>query len=238
MRPWLAALRADVLLQARHGFYAASVFIVVVIGGLLLTIPASARADHGLWVPALFVVNLPMTTLFFIAGMISLERDEGTLYALGVTPVTAGQYLALRMVTLTLLAVVETLAVASTAFGVGSWPLLIAGAAALGVFYTACGAGLSARYTSINELILPGSVVVTVLLLPLLAHFGLAARGIFLIHPIEPPLTLVRASYSGASAGELAFGAVGSLVWCLVAWQWGIASIARAMRDTRATGGR
>ena len=238
MKRWLAALRADVRVQARQGFYAASVFIVVVIGGLLLTIPAQARADHGLWVPALFVVNLPMTTLFFIAGLISLERDEGTLYALGVAPVTAGHYLALRMMTLTLLATVETLAVAWLAFGVGSWPLLVAGALALGVFYTACGAGLSARYTSINQLILPGSVFVTFLLLPLLAHFGLASRELFLVHPIEPPLTLVRASYSGAPAVDVAFGGVGSLVWCLVAWQWGTASITRAMRDTRATGGR
>jgi fluoroquinolone transport system permease protein len=238
MRRWLTAVRADVRLQARHGFYAASAFIVIVIGGLLLTIPTDARANHGLWVPALFVVNLPMTTLFFIAGLISLERDEGTLYALGVAPVTAGQYLALRMATLTLLAAVETLAVAWLAFGVGSWPLIIAGAAALGVFYTACGAGLSARYTSINQLILPGSVFVTFLLLPLLAHFGLASRRLFLIHPIEPSLTLVRASYTAASAADLAFGAVGSLLWCAAAWQWGTASIARAMRDTRATGGR
>jgi len=238
MRRWLTAVRADVRLQARHGFYAASAFIVIVIGGLLLTIPADARANHGLWVPALLVVNLPMTTLFFIAGMISLERDEGTLYALGVAPVTAGQYLALRMATLTLLAAVETVAVAWLAFGVASWPLLIAGAVAMGVFYTACGAGLSARYTSINQLILPGSVFVTFLLLPLLAHFGLASRGLFLTHPIEPPLTLVRASYAGATAGNVAFGAVGSLLWCFAAWHWGIASIARAMRDTRATGGR
>lgn len=238
MRQWLAALRADVRLQARHGFYAASAFIVVVIGGLLLTIPAAARADHGLWVPALFVVNLPMTTLFFIAGLISLERDEGTLYALGVAPVTAGHYLALRMVTLTLLATVETLAVAWLAFGVGSWPPMVAGALALGVFYTACGAGLSAHYTSINQLILPGSVFVTFLLLPLLAHFGMASRQLFLLHPIEPPLTLVRASYAGASMVDAAFGAVGSLLWCLAAWHWGTASITRAMRNTVATGGR
>lgn len=238
MRRWLTAVRADVKLQARHGFYAASAFVVVVVGGLLLMIPAQARADHGLWVPALFVINLPMTTLFFIAGLISLERDEGTLYALGVTPVTAGQYLTLRMATLTLLAIIETLAVAAVAFGVGAWPPLIAGAAALGVFYTACGAGLSARYVSINQLILPGSVFVTFLLLPLLAHFGMASRRLFLVHPIEPALTLARASYSGAGAADIAYGTVGSVVWCLIAWQWGTASIARAMRDTRATGGR
>lgn len=238
MRRWLAAARADVRLQARQGFYAASAFIVVVIGGLLLMVPAQARADHGLWVPALFVINLPMTTLFFVAGLISLEREEGTLYALGVAPVSAGQYLALRMATLTLLAIVETLAVAAVAFGVGSWPLMIAGATALGVFYTACGAGLSARYPSINQLILPGSVFVTFLLLPLLAHFGMASRRLFLVHPVEPALTLVRASYTGASAADVAYGTVASVLWCLIAWQWGTASIARAMRDTRATGGR
>ena len=40
---------------------------------------------------------------------------------------------------------------------------------------TGFGAGVSSRYTTVNEMILPGSVFVTFLLLPLLAHFGMRA---------------------------------------------------------------
>jgi hypothetical protein len=87
-------------------------------------------------------------------------------------------------------------------------------------------------------MILPGSVFVTFLLLPLLAHFGLLPRAAFLVHPVEPPLTLIRAAYVESEVRDLLFGVVGSTVWCGAAWWWGCASLERSMRDTRASGGR
>ena len=238
MTRWLAALRFDVLLQARQGFYAATAAIVVLLGALLLSIPAAARARSDLWVPFLIVVNLPITTFFFVCGLILLERDEGTLVALGVSPVTAGQYLAMRMTTLVALALIETLAIVSFGFSIETPALIITGAVLLGVMLTGFGAGVSSRYTTVNEMILPGSVFVTFLLLPLLAHFGMSPRAPFLLHPVEPPLTLIRAAYVEPAAGELLFGTLGSIAWCGVAWRWGRASLERSMRDTRASGGR
>ena len=61
---------------------------------------------------------------------------------------------------------------------------------ALGVIYTGRGAAIATRYASINTFLLPASLVVTLLLLPLLAHVGFAPRSLFFLHPIEPPLTL------------------------------------------------
>ena len=107
-----------------------------------------------------------------------LERDEGTLAALAVSPFSPGAYLATRTVTLTALGAVETIAVVWIAFNVpGSWLLILAGSAALGVIYTGLGAAVGARYTSVNALLLPASLVVTLLLLPLIPHFGLASAS-------------------------------------------------------------
>ena len=47
-------------------------------GGLLLALSAAARANEAVWVPAILAVNLPITTFFFMAGLMLLERDEGT----------------------------------------------------------------------------------------------------------------------------------------------------------------
>jgi fluoroquinolone transport system permease protein len=90
MTPLLAILRWDVLLQARNGFYWATAFLVLVVGGLLLAAPEGVRADSGVWVPALIAVNMQTTTFFFVAGLMLLERDEGTLAALAVSPLSAG----------------------------------------------------------------------------------------------------------------------------------------------------
>jgi fluoroquinolone transport system permease protein len=167
-----------------------------------------------------------------------LERDEGTLTALAVSPLSPGGYLATRTVSLTVLAAVETIVLLWIAFDtVGSWSVLI-GTASLGVIYTGFGAGVGARYGSVNELLLPASVVVTLLLLPLIPHFGLGPRAPMMLHPIEPSLTLMRAGYSAASRSDLVFGLAGSIGWSAVAFLWGRNRVGRLMRDTQATGGR
>ena len=239
MRTFVTALRWDVVLQARNGFYWASAFVILVIGGLLLAVPEAARANEAVWVPATLVVNLQITTLFFMAGLILLERDEGTLGALAVSPLTPGCYLGARTVTLTSLAAVETVVLILIAFDAGrSWLLVLAGTSALGVIYTGIGAAVATRYASINALLLPATVVMVLLLAPLLAHVGLAPRSFFLLHPIEPALTLIRAGYVPAAPGELAFGAAGSVAWCGLAFLWGRRHVSRLMRNTQASGGR
>jgi fluoroquinolone transport system permease protein len=105
----LNALRWDVVLQARNGFYWASAFLVVTISGLLLSLPESVRADSAAWVPAILAVNLQITTFFFVAGLMLLERDEGTLGALAVSPLSASGYMTMRIVSLTGLAAAERL---------------------------------------------------------------------------------------------------------------------------------
>jgi hypothetical protein len=100
------------------------------------------------------------------------------------------------------------------------------------------GAGLAARYASVNEMLLPASAFVAVLLLPLLPHFGLGPRAPFLVHPIEPALALIRAGYGAGNAREIAYGACGSAVWSAIAFVWGRNRVGRSMRDTRAAGGR
>lgn len=239
MSAFATAVRWDVVVQARNGFYWATGFLVLVVGGLLLAFPASARANGAAWVPALLVVNLPITTFFFVAGLMLLERDEGTLAALAVSPLSAGGYLAARITTLTALAAVETIAVVWIAFGsAGSWLPILLGTAALGVVYTSVGALMACRYRSLNALLLPASLVVSLLLLPLLAHFGLAPRVLFLLHPVEPALSLLRAGYVTQDSRDLVFGVAGSALWGTIAFRSARRRLERLMRDTGAAGGR
>lgn len=239
MNAWVAALRWDVVVQARNGFYWVSVFIVLLVGGLLLAVPEAARADGAVWVPPFVAINLQITTFFFVAGLILLERDEGTLAAMAVSPLSPGGYLGVRTASLTMLAAVETIALVSIAFDIGAaWMGLVSGTVALGVIYTGFGAVVASRYASVNALLLPASLAVTLLLVPLLPHFGFIPRWLVLWHPIEPAMTLLRAGWHGASGVDLAFGVAGSAGWSAVAFLWGRNCIRRLMRDTRAGGGR
>jgi fluoroquinolone transport system permease protein len=235
----LSALRWDVVVQARNGFYWASAFLVVMIGALLLSVPDIARANSALWVPAILAINLQITTFFFVAGLMLLERDEGTLTALAVSPLSPAQYLAMRTLSLTALAAVETMAIVWVGFGIsGAWWLILVATVALGVIYTGFGAAIAVRYESVNALLLPASVFVGLLLLPLLPHFGLGPRLPFLVHPLEPPLTLLRAAYGGLDRIEIAYGLLGSLGWSAIAFGWGRNRLRLVMQNARASGGR
>jgi fluoroquinolone transport system permease protein len=126
--PILHALRWDVIVQARNGFYWASAFLIIVISALLLSVPESARANSALWVPAILVINLQITTFFFVAGLMLLERDEGTLKALAVSPLSPSGYLVMRTISLTGFAAAETIAIVSIGFGTrGAWLLILGG---------------------------------------------------------------------------------------------------------------
>ena len=235
----LNALRWDVIVQARNGFYWASAFLVIVISALLLSVPESARANSAVWVPAILVINLQITTFFFVAGLLLLERDEGTLNALAVSPLSPSGYLAMRTFSLTGLAAAETIAIVWIGFGTsGSWSLILGGTAALGVIYTGFGAAVATRYESVNALLLPASAFVVLLLLPLLPHFELAPRLPFFVHPLEPPMTLIRAGYGAIDRVEVVFGVLGSLGWSAIAFVWGRNRVRALMHNTRASGGR
>jgi fluoroquinolone transport system permease protein len=235
----LNALRWDVIVQARNGFYWASAFLIIVISALLLSVPETARANAALWVPAILLINLQITTFFFVAGLMLLERDEGMLNALAVSPLSPSGYLAMRTVSLTGLAAVETIALVWIGFGTrGSWSPILLGIAALGVIYTGFGAAVATRYDSVNALLLPASAFVALLLLPLLPHFDLAPRLPFFVHPLEPPMTLIRAGYGAVDPLDVAFAVVGSFGWSAIAFAWGRNRVGALMRNTQASGGR
>jgi fluoroquinolone transport system permease protein len=238
MRGFAEVLRFDVIVQARNGFYWASGFVVLAISALLAASPAAVLSNPGLWVPALVTFNLQITTFFFVAGLLLLERDEGTLIALGATPLSARTYLLARSTTLTALAALETLVIIWFGFGFPASWALFAGIAAMGITYTGFGVAVAARYESVNSLLLPASVIVTVLMLPMLGHFELAPRLMMVWHPLEPAVTLLRAAYRPTSLPELTLGAAGSIAWAAVAFGLARNAVERLMHDTRASGGR
>jgi hypothetical protein len=168
-----------------------------------------------------------------MAGLMLLERDEGVLAALAVTPSSAGRYLVTRSVTLGGLAAAETVALIWIGFGMHAlWPLILAGTATLALIYTSLGAVVGARYRTLNRLLIPASLVVTALLLPLIPHLGLGLRTPFLIHPLEPPLTLIRYGYRVGRPADLLYGLAGSAFWSALAFAIGRKAVARLMRET------
>ena len=203
-RLW-STLRADLRLQWRHGFYYA-VLVVTIISVLLgRQLPESSLTSL---LPLVIVNNLIVNSFYFVAGLVLLEKGEGTLEAQVVTPLRPGEYLASKVLTLGLLSLLETLVVVLLTYGRPPQPLaLLAGVLLGAAFYTLAGFAAVARYDSINEYLLPSVLYAALLSLPLLPYAGLGndlLAPLAYLHPLQAVLVLLDTGLEPASVWQSA----------------------------------
>ena len=111
-----ATVLLDLRLQLRNGFYYAVAFVLACWFLLLTRLPP---LDWGYVLPAVIFGNLVMVNFYFVAGLVLLEKDEGTLEAQVVTPLADWEYLASKTATLAARSVVEQVAIVWSAYGGG-----------------------------------------------------------------------------------------------------------------------
>lgn len=218
-----AALKLDITIQYRNKLYAIGVAVSVFLAVLLAFLAEPDQLPQA--VPALMLLALGGTTMFYVAGLLLFERDEGTLHAVVVSPLRASEYLWSKILTLTALSTLEAvlmLAGAMLLMG-GPWPnvpLFLLGAVTLGVMYTLVGLILVVRYDKITDFLLPAAALVGLLQVPFLHFLGLVAHPAFLLLPPSAPTMLIRGAYLpltlwewGYALGYTALALAGLTVW-------------------------
>lgn len=216
MNRLLSTLRADIVLQFRNGFYFVSGFVAVM---FIVMLNQVGQIDLRLWWPALIMENLVINAFFFMAGLVLLEKGEGTLEAQIVTPLRPAEYLASKVLSLALLSLLESLLMILIISGWDfNWLLLAIGILALVALYGLYGFVVVARYDSIGEFILPAALWTMGFSLPLLDYFGLWQSWLMYLHPIQAPLVLLRSAFEALSPWQIGYGLGYSLVWIGIAF--------------------
>ena len=212
-------LRLDSQLQARHKVY---VIIAVAVFGLALALRALLTPDQlRFFMPVLVMYGVSMTTVFLVGVLLLIERNEGTLNVVMVSPLRPNEYLASKVVTLTALALVESAIMAVVAYGLGfsfGWLVLaVVMRASMGV---AIGVVVGVRYSSITRFLLPAIVASLAFDVPNIWYLELWPSPLFYLWPSMPPLLLAKAAFIPVDPLQLvyAFGygtlAVGAaLMW-------------------------
>jgi fluoroquinolone transport system permease protein len=201
----------DIRLQWRNGFYLVTAIMLGCFVAFLAYVPLPNAAQL---LPALIIGNLLITTFYFVGALTLLERGEGTLLAQTVTPLRAGEYVAARVVSLTLLAIIENVAIAFAGVGVDlHLPLLLVGIALAAILFILAGFVVVARYATINEYLMPSMIYTTLLTLPLIPALTGWRHPLFYLHPLQAPLTLLMAAFAPASAWQIVYGIGYSLFW-------------------------
>ncbi len=211
MRRLLATIRCDIRLQYRNGFYAVSAFVAIVLIIILRRLP---DVDWAVWWPAVILENLVVNAFYFMAGLVLLEKEEGSLEAQIVTPLRPWEYLTAKVVSLALLSFFETILVVVAVSGVSfNWILLGTGILMLIAIYALYGFFVVVRYASISEFILPSALWTLGFSIPLLYYFDLWRHAVLFLHPLQAPLVLMQAAFEPVPAWQIAYGLLYASLW-------------------------
>lgn len=220
MKLLLTTLKLDVQLQARSRLYAVGIAVAILLGlaGRFLVPPDYA----GRMLAVFYLMGLGGTTYMFGASLVLLEKSQGTLQALRVTPLTSTTYIASKVITLTTFSLLESAIVYLIAFpGLPLNPLpLILGVVGLGVVYTLVGLGQVASHDSVTAFLFPGAVFVTGLLqLPMVYVFD-ATWPLPWIIPTQGCFLLMLGASQMLQSWQWAYAIVVSAISIVLAFWW------------------
>jgi hypothetical protein len=177
----------DVRAQARERIYFFTVVSTGIFAIAVALLPDSAPATV---VTAILFLDPAVVGAGFVAGMVLLERSQGTPPALAVTPASPVDYVLAKLITFVMLTIAGGLAILAVAYWPPSSNLLLRMTLALaftGLFAVLGGLVIVATANSLNHVIARAFPISVVLYLPFLVHFGVVegwlAWALFGINP-------------------------------------------------------
>jgi fluoroquinolone transport system permease protein len=226
-----AALRLDLRLLWRYRVLYAGAVVAALWVLVLAQLPPEARP---LALPFALFTDLAVVGYYFLAGLVLLEREEGSLAALAVSPLRFPEYLGSKLAVLTLLALAMSFAIVPAGGG-GPWsPLwLVVGVVLTSLFAMLVGFLLVARYATISEFLVPSSLPFVALMAPMLDYFGVWTHPLLYLLPSQAAILLLRAAFLPVERWQLGYGVV-----YLVAWVLLLARLARPAFDRQILGRR
>ncbi|BCE03675.1 hypothetical protein [Marinicellulosiphila megalodicopiae] len=200
----------DIKLQWQNGFYGAAAFVTV-IWILILRFTPIAEVEHIL--PFLVFGNLQISGLYFVAGIRLLEKDEGTLAAQILTPMSESHYLLSKVASLGVLTLLESLAFLYIGAGHEQVSFLaVVGIIVMSATFVLTGLICINYFNSLNEFMIPSIFIMFVLFLPVFNLFEFSDSWLFYLHPMQGPLMLLNISIDGGNLSQWMFSLISSAI--------------------------
>ena len=202
-----STLRLDAQLQARNKVY-------LIIGVAAFAFPFAFDAlltpdQLQFFMPVLIMYGVSMTTVFLVGVLLLIERSQGTLSVVMVSPLRPSEYLASKLITLAGLALVESTIVAVVAYGLGwsfGWFVLaVVMRASMGV---GVGVAVGVRYSSITRFLFPGILASLAFDFPNFWYFEIWPTSLFYLWPSMPPLLLAKSAFFAVEPLQLVYAFV------------------------------
>ena len=223
-------VRWDLSLQTRSFIYPATVVSTALICGFILVLPVRALPSD--WAAFFVFMDPALIGLSFVGAIVLMEKAEGTIFALGVTPLKPWIYVASKTVTLTLITFASGLVVAYVAADGIALARLLFALTLSSTFAVLVGLACVARVPTMNKLMITLLWVEVLLLIPLLTHFAVLPgwlTPLIALIPSYAVLVSIMLSLDAAPASlAVELYAYGYLVlWCAIGWVWALREYTR-----------
>ncbi|MHC1780664.1 MAG: hypothetical protein AB9922_10560 [Bacteroidales bacterium] len=196
----LNAIKSDIRFQIKQGFYLIYLIITVMYLVVLSLVPENVL---NVALPLVVFSDPSVLGLFFIGGIIMLEKGQGIIQVLVVSPLKTSEYIISKVVSLSLISTLS--GVLLTIFGTKiypDWILLIVSIFLTSSIFTLCGIMINAGCNNVNQYIIKTIPYMLLLVLPCFSLLGFKYSFLFYIFPSVSALKLMLGSFTGITAVE------------------------------------
>jgi fluoroquinolone transport system permease protein len=190
----LHAVLADIRFQIKQGFY----FVYVIITAMYLII-MSFLPDNILAIALPLVVfsDPSVLGLFFIGGIILMEKGQGVLMVLVVSPLRSWEYILSKVISLAIVSVLAAFAITYFSHSTVNWWLLLVSTILTSGIFTLLGIMINAGCKTVNQYMLKTIPYMLLFILPCFALLGFPYSGYFIVFPGVAALKLMLGAYHG-----------------------------------------
>lgn len=193
MRRLLCALRADIIFQMKQGFYLVYILISLMYMIVLSFLPSSILK---IILPLVVYSDPSVLGLFFIGGIVMLEKLQGVISVIVITPLKIEEYLLSKLISLSLVSIFAGIGITLITYTESvNWLILIVGIVLTSSFFTLCGILISAKAKSVNHYLLKVIPIMLLLTLPCFSLLEFPYNEFFVVFPSVAALRLMLGAY-------------------------------------------
>lgn len=206
----LNAVKADLLFQFKQGFY----FIYIVITLLYVIILHQFDITLVAYIlPVLLYIDPSILGLFFIGGILLLEKEQGILALIYVTPLKIQEFMLSKILSLSFLSIIATFSLSLISYsGDTNYWLLFIGVLLTSVIYNLVGFMIATKSKSVNDFFVKIIPLIIIFVIPSIVMFIFPDFWWLNIFPSVTTLKLIWGAYHGISFIEGMFCSIYSLL--------------------------
>jgi fluoroquinolone transport system permease protein len=200
----LNALKADLRFQVKQGFYTVYIFITLFYLFVLHYLPDGITSEV---IPILVFSDPSVVGFFFIGAIVMLEKTQGVLQYLVITPLRSKEYLTAKAISLAVLAITAGAAISGFAYpGRIHWALFLPSVLLTSVFFTLYGFIAAAGCKSMNQYLIRMVPYLLFIVLPCFSMFLPSSFNfLFDVFPCVAALKLIYGAFQPVAAAETLF---------------------------------